>query len=71
MSVLVGDLRASTRFCSSTNFRDRWTVVYDSSAAFYLMVKADDVGGINDEQFVLKMLEATGVLGTRIGFRLR
>lgn len=31
-------------------------------AAFYLMVKADIPHGITDERFVLKMLEATGVL---------
>lgn len=31
-------------------------------AAFYLMVKVDDMGGRGDEQFVLDMLEASGVL---------
>ena len=31
-------------------------------AAFYMMVKVDDLGGRTDEQFVLDLLEATGVL---------
>jgi alanine-synthesizing transaminase len=31
-------------------------------AAFYLMVKVDELGGRTDEQFVLAMLEASGVL---------
>ena len=31
-------------------------------AAFYLMVKVEDLQGRTDEQFVLDMLEATGVL---------
>jgi alanine-synthesizing transaminase len=31
-------------------------------AAFYLMVKVRDLGGRGDEQFVLDLLEATGVL---------
>ena len=31
-------------------------------AAFYLMVKVDNIGGHTDERFVLDLLEATGVL---------
>jgi len=31
-------------------------------AAFYLMIKVDDPGGRTDEQFVMDLLEATGVL---------
>jgi len=31
-------------------------------AAFYMMIKVDDLGGRSDERFVLDLLEATGVL---------
>jgi alanine-synthesizing transaminase len=34
----------------------------EPQAAFYLMIKAEDAGEQTDEQFVLSMLEATGVL---------
>ena len=32
------------------------------AAAFYLMIKAEELGGRTDEQFVLEMLEETGVV---------
>jgi alanine-synthesizing transaminase len=62
MKHLVLDLKARRDFAVSqiTGIRNLSCTIPD--AAFYLMVKVDDLAGRNDEQFVLEMLEATGVL---------
>ena len=62
MKDLVSDLKARRDFAVSQISGIRGLSSTTPDAAFYLMVKVDDLGGRSDEQFVLEMLGATGVL---------
>lgn len=62
MIDLVSDLKSRRDFAVSQIGKIQGLSCTTPDAAFYLMVKVDDLGGHNDEQFVLEMLEATGVL---------
>ena len=62
MKDLVSDLKARRDFAVSQISEIRGLSSTTPDAAFYLMVKVDDLGGRSDEQFVLEMLGATGVL---------
>jgi alanine-synthesizing transaminase len=62
MKDLVNDLKSRRDFAVSQISGIKSLSCTTPDAAFYLMVKVDNLGGLNDEQFVLEMLEATGVL---------
>jgi aspartate/methionine/tyrosine aminotransferase len=62
MSELVSDLKSRRDFAVSHIAEIPGLSCTTPDAAFYLMVKVDDLGERSDEQFVLKLLEATGVL---------
>ena len=62
MMDLVSDLKARRDFAVSQISKIQGLSCTTPDAAFYLMVKVDDLGGHNDEHFVLEMLEGTGVL---------
>jgi aspartate/methionine/tyrosine aminotransferase len=70
--ALEGDRSFMTHFVSELESRRNFAVSQirniaglsctTPEAAFYLMVKAEELGDRTDEQFVLEMLEKTGVL---------
>jgi aspartate/methionine/tyrosine aminotransferase len=62
MSEFVSDLKIRRDFAVSHIAEIDGLSCTIPDAAFYLMVKADRLGQSTDEQFVLKMLEETGVL---------
>ena len=62
MNDLVRDLKTRRDFAVSQFNKIRGLSCTTPEAAFYLMVKVDELGGSTDEQFVLQMLERTGVL---------
>ena len=62
MRDLVSDLKSRRDFAVSQISGIKGLSCTTPDAAFYLMVKVHDLGGRDDEQFVLEMLEATGVL---------
>src|SRR4030095_12778320 len=62
MNDFVRDLKARRDFAVSRISEIDGFSSTTPEAAFYLMIKVDDLGGRTDEQFVLDMLEETGVL---------
>ena len=63
MSDFVRDLKARRDFAVSQIGSIRGLSCTTPEAAFYLMVKVDELGCSTDELFVLEMLERSGVLG--------
>ena len=62
MSNLVQELRARRDFAVRQIDSIQGLSCTAPEAAFYLMVRVHELGSRSDEQFVLDMLEATGVL---------
>ncbi|PWT93656.1 MAG: aminotransferase class I/II [Blastocatellia bacterium] len=62
MGDFVRDLKARRDFAVSQIRDIKGLSCTTPEAAFYLMVKVDDLHDRNDEQFVLEMLEQSGVL---------
>ena len=62
MNDFIADLKVRRDFAVSQIHDIAGLSCTTPEAAFYLMVKADELGGYTDEQFVLRMLEETGVL---------
>jgi aspartate/methionine/tyrosine aminotransferase len=62
MKGLVSELKLRRDFAVSEVRSIAGLSCTTPEAAFYLMVKVDELGGRTDEQFVLEMLENTGVL---------
>jgi Aspartate/tyrosine/aromatic aminotransferase len=62
MNDFVGDLKMRRDFAVSRINEIDGLSSTTPEAAFYLMIKINDLGGRTDEQFVLDMLEETGVL---------
>jgi aspartate/methionine/tyrosine aminotransferase len=62
MNDFVRELKARRDFAVSQIRDIRGLSCTTPEAAFYLMVKVDEVGDSTDEQFVIEILEATGVL---------
>ena len=62
MNDFVGDLKVRRDFAVSRINEIDGLSSTTPEAAFYLMIKVDDLGGRTDEQFVLDMLEESGVL---------
>jgi aspartate/methionine/tyrosine aminotransferase len=62
MARFVRDLKARRDFAVSQIGEIEGLSCTTPEAAFYLMAKVDQLGDLNDEQFVLELLEASGVL---------
>ena len=62
MADFVKDLKRRRDFAVSQIGEIEGLSCSTPTAAFYLMVRADNLAPLTDEQFVLEMLEATGVL---------
>ena len=62
MSEFVSQIRSRRDFAVSKIQSSNGLSCTTPEAAFYLMVKVDDLGERTDEQFVLDMLESTAVL---------
>ena len=62
MIDLVNDLKQRRDFAVSQISSIDGLSCSTPEAAFYLMAKVENLGPLSDEQFVLEMLEATGVL---------
>ena len=62
MKVLVSDLLKRRDFAVGQIANIERLSCSTPDAAFYLMVKVDELGELTDEQFVLELLAATGVL---------
>jgi len=62
MNDFVRELKARRDFAVSQIRDIRGLSCTTPEAAFYLMVKVDELGDSTDEQFVIEILEATGVL---------
>ena len=62
MNDLVGDLKVRRDFAVSRINEIEGLSSTTPEAAFYLMIKVDDLGGRTDEEFVLDMLEESDVL---------
>jgi len=62
MTDFVHDLKVRRDFAVSRISQTSGLSCTTPEAAFYLMVKVDNLGDRTDEQFVLEMLEASGVL---------
>lgn len=62
MADFVNDLKTRRDFAVSQIGEIEGLSCSTPTAAFYLMVRADNLAPLTDEQFVLEMLEATGVL---------
>jgi aspartate/methionine/tyrosine aminotransferase len=56
------ELKSRRDFCVERVQRNKSLSCEIPAAAFYLMIKAEKLGGRTDEQFVLDLLEETGVL---------
>lgn len=63
MAEFVRDLKSRRDFAVSQIANIGGLSCTTPEAAFYLMVKVDELGSRTDEQFVLEMLERSGVLG--------
>ena len=62
MAEFVSDLKARRDFAVSQISKIEGLSCSTPEAAFYLMAKVENLGPLSDEQFVLEMLQGTGVL---------
>jgi alanine-synthesizing transaminase len=58
----LGEIRSRRNLCINRIRASHGLSCDVPAAAFYLMIKAEKLGGRSDEQFVLELLEETGVL---------